>query len=58
MKINCSTHTKCVSLNNQKYEIQPVLIKLRPNEYNQELHYYPFADKLDNCAGSCNIFND
>ena len=39
MKINCSTHTKCVSLNNQKDEIQTVLIKLHPNEYNQELHY-------------------
>ena len=55
---NDSYHTKCVSLSNQKREIQPTLINLHPNEYNQELHYYPFAVKLDKCVGSCNTFND
>ena len=30
--------------------IQPTLIKLHPNEYNQELHYYPFAVKSDKCV--------
>ena len=36
--VNASSHTKCVSLSNQKYKIQPTLIKLHPNEYGQELH--------------------
>ena len=40
--VNGSTHTKCVSLSNQKCEIQHTLIRLHPNEYKQELHYYPF----------------
>ena len=38
--VNASNHTKCVSL------IQPTL-NLYPNEYSQELHYYPFAVKID-----------
>ena len=33
--VNGSNHTKGVSLNNQKYEIQPTLINLRPNQYSQ-----------------------
>ena len=36
--VNASNHTKCVSLSNQKCKIQPTLINLHPNEYNQELH--------------------
>ena len=48
----------CISLSNQKCEILPTLINLHPNEYSQvysqELHYYPFAVKLDKCVGSCN----
>ena len=56
--INGSNHTKCVSLSNQKCMTQPNLINLHPNEYSQEFHYYPFAVKLDGCAGSCNILND
>ena len=52
--VDSSNHTKCVSLSNQKCEIQPTY----SNEYNQELHYYPFAVKLDKCAGSCNTLND
>ena len=39
-------------------EIQPTLINLHPNRYNQELHYYLFAVKLDKCPGSCNTLND
>ena len=46
--INTSNHIKCVSLSNQKCEIQPTLINLHPNEYCQEFQYYPFLVKLDN----------
>ena len=56
--INASNHTKCVSLSNQNYEIQPTLINLHPNEYSQKLHYYPFAVNLDKYVGSCNTLND
>ena len=51
---NASNHTKCVLLSNQKCEIQPTLIYLHPNEYSQELPYYPFVVKLDRCVASCN----
>ena len=37
--------------------IQPTLINLHHNKYNQELHCYPFAVKLDKYVGSCNILN-
>ena len=56
--INVSNHTKCVSLSNQRCIIQPILINLHPNEYSQEVHYYPFAVKVDKCVGSCNTLND
>ena len=48
--VSAYSHTKCVSLSNKKRESQATLINLHPNEYNQELHYYPFAVNLDNCA--------
>ena len=48
----------CISLSNQKCEIQHTFINLHANEYIQELHYYPFAVKLDKCVGSCNTLND
>ena len=35
-----------------------ILINLDPNEYSQELHYYPFTAKLGRCNGSCNTLND
>ena len=53
--VNASNHTKCVSLSNQKCEIQPTLINLHLNECSQELHYYPFAVKLARCVGGCNF---
>ena len=56
--VHASNYTKCVSLSNQKCEIQATLINLHPNEYSQELHHYPFAVKLDRCVGSCNSLND
>ena len=56
--VNASSHTKCVSLCNQKFKIQCTLINLHPNEYSQELHHYPFRVKLDRCVGSCNTFNN
>ena len=31
--VSASNHTKCVSLNNQKCEIQPNFINLHPHEY-------------------------
>ena len=55
---NAPNRTNCVSLSHQKCEIQPTLINLYPHEYNQELHYYPLAVKLDRCIGSCNTVND
>ena len=42
----------------QKCIIQPTLINLHPNEYSKEFHYYPFAFKLDRCAGIFNTLND
>ena len=56
--VNDSNHIKCVSLSNQKRVTQPTLINLHPNIYKQEFHCYPFAVKLDRCAGSCNTLND
>ena len=56
--VNAFDHTKCVSLSNQKCIIQPTLIYLYLNEYNQEFPYYPFSAKLDRCVGSCNTLND
>ena len=44
--VNASNHTKCISLIVQKWEIQPTLINLHPNEYSQEFYYYPFVVKL------------
>ena len=55
--VNASNHKKCVSLSNQKCEIQPTLIHLHSNECSQEFHYYPFSVKLDRCTGSCNTLN-
>ena len=56
--VNASNHTKCSSLSNEKCMIQPTLINLDPNEYNQEFHYYPFVVKLDRCVGSCSSLNN
>ena len=56
--VNGSNHKKCVMLSNQKYEIWPTLINPQPNEYSQELHYYPFAVKLHRSVGSCNTLTD
>ena len=50
--VNTSNHTKCISLKNQQFKIQPSLITLRPNEYGQGLRYYLFAVNLDRCMGS------
>ena len=32
--VNRSNHKKCVLLSDQKYEIQPTLFNLHPNEYS------------------------
>ena len=31
---------------------------LHPNEYSQQLHYYPFAVKLNRCVRNCDTLND
>ena len=56
--VSASNHTRCVSLSNQKCMTQPTLINLHPNEYSQELHYYPFVINLDRCAGGRNTLDD
>ena len=56
--VSASNHKKCVSLRNQKCITQPTLINLHPNEYSQEIHYYPFVINLDRWAGSCNTLDD
>ena len=47
-----------MSLNNQNCQIQLTLINLHPTEYSQEIHYYPYAVKLEKCVGNCNTLND
>ena len=56
--VNAFTHTKYVSLSNQKCEIQPTFINLQPNEYSQELQCYPFTVTLDKYFGTCSTFDD
>ena len=56
--VNTSNHIKCISLRNQKCEIQITPINLHPNEYSQGLHYYPFKVNLDRCVGRCHTLND
>ena len=56
--VNGSNQKKCESLGNQKCMIQPTPINSHRNEYTQEFHYYPFAVKLNRCAGSCNALTD
>ena len=52
--VNASNNTKNVLISNQKCKIQPTFINLHPNEYSQELQYYPFSVKLYKCVlASC-----
>ena len=37
---------------------QPTLIILHPNEFGQELYYYPFLISLDRFVASCSAIND
>ena len=46
-------HKMCVSVSNQKCEIEPTFINLHLNEYSLEFHYYPFTVVLDKWVGSC-----
>ena len=55
---NAYNNTKCVSLSNQKCEIQPTINNWHPNEYSHKFHYYEFSVKLDRCFWSCNTLND
>ena len=48
--VNWSNNKKFVSLSNHKCMIQPTVIDLHPNDYNQEFHYCPFAVKIDSCG--------
>ena len=56
--VSTSNQTKCMSLSSQKYMVHHALINLYLNEYIYELHYYPFAVKLDRYVGSYNTLND
>ena len=56
--VNACNHTRCLSLSNQKYIIQPTLINLHTNEYSQEFHSYPFVVKLVRCVGSCTTLHN
>ena len=56
--VSASNHTKFMSLSNQKYITQPILINLHPNEYSQEFHCYPSLVILDRFVGSYNTLND
>ena len=56
--VSGSNHTKCISLSNQKCMTRPSVVNSHPNEYYQELNYYPFVVNLDRCAGSCNTLGD
>ena len=56
--VNACNHTKCVSLRNQKCDIQPTFINLHSNGYSQEFHYYPFTVKFDIYFRSWNTLND
>ena len=56
--VNVCNHTKCVTLSNQKFKIQPIIVILHPNEFSQERHYYSFSVELDSCFGSSNTLND
>ena len=40
------------------YSYQFTSYCIHPTEYSQEVHYYPFAVKLDRCVESCNALND
>ena len=45
--VSASNYTRRMLLSHQKCMTQHTVIKLHPHEYSQELHYYPFAVKLD-----------
>ena len=45
-----SNHATWVSLRNQKCMAQSAFVNLHPNEYSQEVHYYPFVGKVDRCC--------
>ena len=53
--VSASDHTKSVLLSNQKCMTEPTL---NLHEYSRELHYYPFAVKLDRYVESCKTLND
>ena len=56
--VSTFNHTKFMSLMNQKCMTESTLTSFHPDEYSQEVHYYPFAVKLNRCARSCNTLND
>ena len=56
--VNACSHTKCVSLSNQKCKIQPTLINLHPKEYTQGLRHYPLAVNLDRCVRIYNTLSN
>ena len=53
--VSASNHTKCMSLNNQKYMSQPTFIIIYI--VMSIVKDYPFAINLDRCAESCNTLD-
>ena len=54
--VNASNHKKCISLGNQKCEIQPTFINL--HLMNTVTNYTSIHLELDSCAGTCKTPND
>ena len=50
--VSACSHTKCVSLSNQKCITRHTFINLHHNQYSQKPHYHPFAIDLNRCAGT------
>ena len=56
--VSASNHKKCVSLSNEKCEIQPTFINLYLSECCQEFYYCPFIVKLDKYVRSCKTLSN
>ena len=50
--------TKFISSNNEAYMNQLTLVKLNPDEYNQDLYHHQFIFSINRCNGNCNNLDD
>ena len=44
---------QCVSISNQESKVRPEITNINSNE----LSFYPYSVKINNCSGSCNNIN-